>query len=85
MATCGADCSRYPDEPMGGAALYLWLSLLCVLAVAALFGLGWGLSIFGRRRERLARERYRLARAERSRTEAEVVGLDAAPTEREQP
>lgn len=71
---------------MGGAALYLWLSLLCVLAVAALFGLGWGLSVFGRRRERLARDRRRLARAERNRLQAaEMPGMDAAPTEGEQP
>lgn len=36
---------------MGGAALYLWLALLCVLSVLVLFALGWGLSRVNRKRE----------------------------------
>lgn len=45
---------------MGGASLYLWLTLLCVLLVLGLFGLGWFLVWIGRRQEREARERRRL-------------------------
>lgn len=42
---------------MGGASLYLWLTLLCVLLVLGLFGLGWILVRIGRRQEQQARER----------------------------
>lgn len=55
---------------MGGASLYVYLSLLCVMFVAVLFGIGWVLSIIGRRQERMARERHQLAKAERAAAEA---------------
>jgi hypothetical protein len=36
---------------MGGASLYVWLPLLCLIVLGALFALGWGLSFVGRKRE----------------------------------
>ena len=57
---------------MGGAGLYLWLTLLCLLSVAVLFGMGWGLSVWGRRRERLARERRRQARVDAEAAEGDA-------------